>query len=150
MTQDDIRNYLGKHPTVATQIAAEGDGSPPIAWGDTFFYMRGADGVPKKMPFVTIVTKDYPGFDTESRLDRGGLYRLNIDVGRARLEQLFGVPIDELTQQRGRFAFDASDCLFPHPTYGAHGWVSVINPRSTSAQVFELLDAALARATPPR
>lgn len=147
MNQDDIRSYLGAHPAVRIQIAADGDGSPEIAWGDTFFTVVGADGEPRKMPFATLVIKDYPGFDSESQLDRGGLFRLNLDLGKTRFEALFGFAPKDLEPHRGEFDFSATNRLFPHPVYGAHGWASIINPESAQQdRVQALLDEALNRA----
>ena len=42
------------------------------------------------MPFATIVTKDYTGFDTASDLNRPGVFRLNVGVGRDTFRALFG------------------------------------------------------------
>lgn len=146
MTQDEIRQHLGSNGAVHTQVAAEGDGSPRIAWGDTFFFVRGEDGKPGSMPFTTMVTKDYDAFDVDSRLDRGGLYRLNIEVGKGRFEKLFGFKPAALAAHRDRFDFTTLDQLFPHPLYGPHGWVSIINPAGQRATVIELLDFSLDRA----
>jgi hypothetical protein len=150
MTQDDIRAFFAAHATVHVQIAAPGDGSPEIAWGDTFVYLRLADGTPKKMPFATIVTKDYTGFDVESRLDRGNLFRLNLDVGKQAFQDLFGFAPRDLAQHRATFDFGALDRVFPHPTYGEQAWVSVINPGDESREtVAALLRVALDRACAP-
>ena len=146
MTQDEIRQHLGANSAVHTQIAAEGDGSPQIAWGDTFFFIRGQDGKPGNMPFTTLVTKDYDGFDSDSRLNRGGLYRLNIEVGKGRFEQLFGFKPAALAEHRDRFDFTALDVVFPHPLYGPHGWVSIINPLREREAVIALLDFSRNRA----
>lgn len=147
MTQDDIRAHLGANAAVRIQIAASGDGSPEIAWGDTFFYVLDRNSEPKKMPFATIVVKDYPGFDTDSQLDRGRLFRVNIEVGKDKFEALFGFKPKELDEHRAALDVTAIDGLFPHPTYGVHGWVSVINPgEQTRDTVVALLDFALNRA----
>jgi hypothetical protein len=147
MTQDEIRAHLQRDASVFVQIANAEDGSPQIAWGDTFFYVRDQTGEPRKMPFATIVTKDYTGFDSDSDLNRGGLYRLNIEVGKQAFEALFGFEPKALDSHRERFDFTAIDQLFPHPLYGASGWVSIINPEGEStAKVAALLDASLERA----
>lgn len=147
MTQDEIREYLETNKMVVVQIAGPDDGSPEIAWGDTFFYVHDKSGKPKKMPFTTIVTKDYEGFDTDSKLNRGGLYRLNIEVGREKFEELFGFKPKEFEHTRSKFDFTAVDQLFPHPLYGPNGWVSMINPGNKSSEmVKELLDFSLKRA----
>ena len=41
-------------------------------------------------PFATIVTKDYPGSGTSSKLDRPGVFRLNLALGRETFRRLFG------------------------------------------------------------
>ncbi|WP_223619058.1 DUF6194 family protein [Lysobacter sp. ESA13C] len=147
MTQDEIRRYLAANGSVRIQVAAREDGSPEMAWGDTFCFAVGADGQAKKMPFVTIVTKDYAGFDEESRLDRG-LYRVNLDVGKAKFEALFGFAPRDLADRRGDFDFAAVDTLIPHPTYGANGWVSIVEPGERSRNALEeLLAFAIHRAT---
>lgn len=151
MTQDDIRAFFAVHPSVFIQIAADGDGSPALAWGDSFIYLRDESGAPRKMPFSTIVIKDYPGFDMESKLDRGGLFRLNLDVGRDTFIELFGFPPKELAAHRDQYDFAALDRVIPHPAYGEQGWISVINPGPASKDQVEslmrlTLDRALARA----
>lgn len=152
MTQDDIRAFFSAHGPVHIQIAGPGDGSPELAWGDSFIFVRDESGEPRKMPFATIVTKDYAGFDVESNLDRGGLFRLNLDVGRDRFTALFGFGPKLLTQHRNQYDFAAIDRVFPHPAYGEQGWVSVINPASASSEQTEslmrfALDRALGRAS---
>lgn len=147
MTQDEIREHLGANEMVLIQIADPGDGSPELAWGDIFFYIRDKRGEPKKMPFTTIVTKDYEGFDTDSKLNRGGLYRLNIEVGKEKFEELFGFRPKEYDQNRSKFDFTAVNQLFPHPLYGKNGWVSIINPENKSTDMVDsLLDFSLKRA----
>jgi len=147
MTQDDIRAFFSAHAAVHIQIAGPGDGSPELAWGDTFIYARDETGATKKMPFATIVTKDYPGFDADSRLDRGGLFRLNLDVGRETFAALFGHAPRELERHRDQYDFAALDRVFPHPAYGEQAWVSVINPAHASReQVESLMRGVLARA----
>lgn len=147
MTQDEIRALLGSNASVFVQVAGEGDGSPEIAWGDTFFHVRDSSGEPRKMPFATIVTKDYAGFDSESDLNRGGLYRLNIETGREKFEALFGFKPGEFENHRDRFDFTSLDRLFPHPLYGSSGWVSIINPDAgRTAEIGALLRFSLERA----
>ncbi|WP_287804241.1 DUF6194 family protein [Diaphorobacter sp.] len=147
MTQDEIRERFGSNSSVFIQIANSGDGSPEMAWGDTFFYVRDNSGEPKKMPFTTIVTKDYTGFDSESNLNRGSLYRLNIEIGKDKFEDLFGFKTNEFEDNRSRFNFSSLNQLFPHPLYGSNGWVSIINPDADSAaKVNNLLDFSFERA----
>jgi hypothetical protein len=147
MTQDEIRAFFAEHPSVHIQIAGPGDGSPEVAWGDSFIFVRDQSGTPRKMPFATIVTKDYAGFDTESKLDREGLFRLNLDVGRDKFKELFGFAPKELAEHRGECDFAAIDRVFPHPAYGEQAWVSIINPSDASHGTTEaLMRFALERA----
>jgi hypothetical protein len=43
------------------------------------FFFVGPD---RMRPFATIVLRDMAGFDEDSNLDRQGVFRLNIDLGR--------------------------------------------------------------------
>ena len=149
VNQDEIRDYLGAMDRVNVVVSAPGDGSPEVAWGDTFFFARDEHGESKKMPFATIVIKDYEGFDSDSRLNRGGLYRLNIGVGKEKFEELLGFKPKELEANRNNFDFAALDRLFPHPHYGSHCWVSIVNPSEDSREMVKaLLDFSWNRAVP--
>ena len=137
VSQEQIRSYLTSLGDVFLQIANPGDGSPEIAWGDTFAYCRRRDGTIPKMPFVTIVTKDYNGFDEESQLNRGGLFRLNIELGRERFEETFGFGPDLCDGNRARFDVTAINTFFPHPVYGKSSWACIINPDEDSLALVE-------------
>jgi hypothetical protein len=146
MTQEEIRSYLAAHSDVRVQVAGPDDGSPAMAWGDTFFFLVGADGVSEVMPFATIVTKDYEGFDSVSNLNRDGVYRLNIELRRNEFEELLGFAPAAIEQLREAIDFTTIDRWLPHPTYGGSGWVSIINPSKQSrAKVFELIEHSLSR-----
>ena len=64
------------------------------AWGDTFFFYAPSRDVPadRKFPFATIVTKDYGEFDGASDLNREGVFRLNVGVGKETFAALFWCP----------------------------------------------------------
>lgn len=101
------------------------------AMGATFFFV----GDERMLPFATLVTSDE--HDTASDLDRPGVFRLNIGVGRATFVAQFGaVPRSD----EGAYAplpgydYTALDTLLPHPVYGRQYWVCVLNP---SAATFE-------------
>ncbi len=113
--------------------------------GDTFIsYDPQHDLDPtRRFPFVTIVTKDYGDFDNASRLERPGVFRLNIGVSRQTFQTLFGFPPSEASAKSGDFNFAALDTLMPHPVYAPQSWVSVLNP---SAETFETVKPLLAEA----
>lgn len=125
----------------------QGDGSPDISWGDTFFHYAPDGVVPTTaQPFATIVTKDCPG-DASSRLDRADTFRLNIAGGKDAFIRWTG----HAPREPGSAEADPSavDTLIAHPVCGTLGWLAVVNPGArTEAAARELLCAAhhLARA----
>ena len=139
MDQDAIRAYVSEtFDGVDAWVAGPGDGSPEIAWGDTFFIYdpeRAFEGG-WRMPFATIITKDYPDDDV-SHLDRDGIFRLNIGIGKESFVSLLG---DDLEVPRDMAALDT---ILPHPVYGRMHWVCVLNP---SRETFERLKPMLAEA----
>jgi hypothetical protein len=66
------------------------------------------------------VTKDYGDFDTASKLDRPGVFRLNIGISKVTYAKLFD--------------FAALARLTPYPVYGRNHFVCVPNPRRASWQ----------------
>src|ERR1700722_20040842 len=107
MTHEDLIEFATGLPGVVVQTAREGDGSPEVAWGDSFFFYDPDDSPDdRRMPFTTIVTKHYDGFDEASDLNRPGVFRLNISVGRAAFEQLIGYPPADHADQPDYTAID--------------------------------------------
>ncbi|WP_345433175.1 DUF6194 family protein [Actinoallomurus vinaceus] len=147
MTQDDIVEFVAGLPGVAAETASEATGAPEIAWGDTFFYYDpDGDRPVERLPFATIVIKDYDGFDTASDLNRPGVFRLNIAVGRKKFEELVGHPPAAHADHRADFDYTVTDRLLPHPVYAAQGWICVLNPSDATAdQARSLLSEAHAR-----
>src|SRR5271156_5576764 len=140
MNEAEITRYISDtFSGVEVQVASREDGSPEIAWGDTFFFYAPGGDLPAdhKFPFATIVTKDYGEFDCASNLNRPEVFRLNIGVSKQTFADLFGVakPVD--------YDFTALDKLMPHPVYGKMYWVCVLNP---SATTFEAVRPVLAEA----
>lgn len=103
-----------------------------VADDDTFFFHNSDN----KFPFATLVTKDSE-FDNASNLDRPGVFRLNIGVGKETFHALFGAT-DTAT-----IDYTALDRLMPHPVYGKMYWISVINP---SDRTFETMKPLIAEA----
>lgn len=119
-----------------------GDGSPEISWGDTFFYYSPGGEVPTAtQPFATTVTKDYPGHDERSQLDRPGVFRLNIAAGKEAFASWTGRQPREADTSESDLS--VADTLVAHPVYGTLGWLAVVNPGPrTEPAVRELLSAA--------
>jgi hypothetical protein len=141
MSIDEIIEFLDGLGEVLTVRPAPGDGSPEVAWGDSFFYYA-PDGVTptNSQPFATIVTKDYPGDET-SRLDRPDTFRVNVSAGKEAFVSWTG----RAPREPGTGDVDPSvaDAVVAHPVYGELGWLAVVNPGPrTETAVRELLRTA--------
>ncbi|GAA0238048.1 DUF6194 family protein [Cryptosporangium japonicum] len=130
---------ISRRPDVRQLYVEYGSEAPESNWGNYFFYLGEEQ---QYQPFATIVIRDMPGFDEESRLDRPDVVRLNLHVGRREFERLFGATdgVDH----------SIVDEVLPHPVYAAQGWVSVLNPERTFAEVDRLIGVAHANAVARR
>ena len=148
---EEIISFVDGLDGVLTQRAQSGDGSPEIAWGDTFFYYAPDGVIPSAtQPFATIVTKNYPGDET-SRLERPDVFRVNMAAGKEEFITHVGwAPRDAKPEADADAPSpDALDAVIAHPVYGSLGWISVNNPGpATSPEVRRMLEQAhdLARA----
>src|SRR2546421_6265466 len=128
MDERAIIQYISEtFPGVDVVTPADG-----IASGDSFFIYDPDRNLDDKhrLPFATIVTKDYGEFDNASNLNRPDVFRLNIGVGRETYRSLFGTPGEVTTGHD----YTALDQLLPHPVYAPQSLVCVLNP---SAAMFE-------------
>jgi hypothetical protein len=149
MTEEEVIRFVSGLPGVDVVTAAESNGAPEVAWGDTFVSYDPQGDLPpeRRMPFTTVVVTDYPGFDTESRLDRPGVFRVNVNVGRRVFAELFGHSPAAHAEHRSEYDFAVVDQFLPHPAYAVQGWASVLNPGpATEAELRRLITAAHARA----
>jgi hypothetical protein len=149
MTEEAVIRFVSNLPGVTTVTAGEANGAPEVAWGDTFFFYAPEPATPsdQKFPFATIVTKDYEGFDTASNLNRPGVFRVNIAVGRTTYQEVCGHPPAAHAEHHADYDYSALDQLVPHPVYAVQGWVCIVNPGdATSEQMRSLLTEAHARA----
>ena len=85
---DDLSGEIRALPEVEYLEGTAENGAPESNWGNRFFYV----GPDRIRPFTTIVIRDMPGFDEDSNLDRSGVFRLNIDLGRDEFQRQFGYP----------------------------------------------------------
>lgn len=131
-TLDEVVARITAMDGVAVVTAGEDTGAPETVWGDVFVFDAASDD--RRFPFTTIVTRDQPGFDVASRLDREGAYRLNVDVGRARFRDLLGYGPEAHAEHRDH-DYSAPDVLLPHPVYAAQSWVSIVNPGPHTADL---------------
>ncbi|MFZ0217969.1 MAG: DUF6194 family protein [Candidatus Dormiibacterota bacterium] len=139
---DDLAARIVAMREVSCVRADEASGAPEVAWGDRFFYA----GPDRRLPFATIVESDYPGWDEASRLDRPGVFRLNIDLGRAMFEQAFGFSPAAFGERQASIDFTKFDEFLPHPAYAAQGWACILNPSARRLLAVDvLLDGARRR-----
>ena len=143
MTEEETLAFVRGLGGVTVVTASEATGAPEVAWGDSFVYYDppGTDPTTadRRFPFATVVVKDYPGFDEASQLDRAGAFRVNVNVGKRRFEELAGYPPSQHGDRRDAPDYAAVDTLLPHPAYGQQAWVSVVNPRERTADLVRTL-----------
>lgn len=102
------------------------------------FFFKGAE---RHMPFATIVTRDTE-FDSFSRLDSDGAFRLNIALGREAFGELFPDYTSRSDLETAKFDYTARDEILPHPVYGRMRWVCVANPENAYPECRVLLGKA--------
>jgi Family of unknown function (DUF6194) len=120
MTEADVIALVSGLPGVVAVRASEDNGAPHVAWGDSFFF-HGPDDRPenRRMPFATVVMHDCDGFDTASALNRRGVFRLNLAVGRERFEEVVGWAPAEYAAWSAGVDYAVLDTVVPHPVYAA-------------------------------
>jgi hypothetical protein len=149
LDESQITEYIqSEFEGVDVVVASQANGAPEIAWGDSFFIYDPHRDLPdtRRFPFATMVTKDYTGFDEQSKLNRPGVFRLNVGVSKETFDRLFG--------SHENYDFTALDVLMAHPLYGVNHFVCILNPsEETFASVKPLLaeaySIAVRRATRP-
>ena len=99
--------------------------------GNTFFFYD----PDHKFSMATLMTNDLN--DQASNLDRPGVFRLNIGVGKQTYHSLLGAPPSRPGPSgivETGHDFTALDQLMPHPVYANMYWVCVLNPSSATFQ----------------
>jgi len=103
-------------------------------FGYTFFFYL-SDHL---LPFATIASSDNE-YEQISKLDRPGVFRLNIGVSRQTFQSLFGTTKIDVSN----YDFTALDVIMPHPDYAPQNFICVLSP---SEATFEKIRALLAEA----
>jgi hypothetical protein len=139
MNQDSIIRFIADNCIGVDVVQAQEGNAPEIAWGDTFFIYDPQRNLEAKrrMPFATIVTKDYGEFDCASKLNRPGVFRLNIGITKETYAALFGGSSSDGAHTGHDFA--ALDKLMPHPVYASQGWVCILNPSDATFEAVKPL-----------
>jgi len=104
------------------------------AYKERSFFYNPDGSLPKGIYFATIKTSDGPN-DTASCLNREGVYRLSIGIGKKHYMQMFGT-IPERPVKGGvvdvSFDFETLGSFMPHPVYAWMGWVCINNPSNSN------------------
>ena len=90
-------------------------------------------------PYATLIAND--AYDQFSRLNRDGVFRLNIGVKPETYRELFGQqPTPQaLDGLAASYDFSALDQIMPHPLYASASWICVLNPSKTTFQAIKPL-----------
>jgi hypothetical protein len=97
-------------------------------FGYTFFFV----GDDHRLPFVTIGHADNE-FDDVSKLDREGVFRINIGVSRQTYHSLVGNASSEAVD------YSALDVFLPHPHYAKQHFVCILNPTGKNVDITQEL-----------
>jgi hypothetical protein len=110
MNEPSIVDYITKtFPQVETTTSM----------GYTFFFYRSDH----KLPFATLISSDNE-YDRVSNLDRPGVFRLNIGIGKQTFQSLFGTVKVDINS----YDFTALDVIMPHPHYAQQRFICVLSP----------------------
>lgn len=123
-------------PLVLNAVRAIPDIVEKPSWGELAFFHNPGMVKPNGKYVMTVKLKDGPN-DGASRLDRGGLYRINLGLPKPLFREIFGLPPmrpgkGETIQ--GPWDFTEIDRITPHPVYGWMSWIAVINPERENAE----------------
>ncbi len=111
---------------------------------DSYGYAMYFVGDDHMVPFVSIADSDNE-YDAVSNLNRDGVYRVNIGVGRATYDSLFG------DREVEGIDFTAINVFLPHPQYAKQNFICILNPAGeneerTKQYIREAHDLAAGRA----
>lgn len=126
---DDITAYVQRtYPGVVARTN----------WGERALFYDPDGRLPLGIYVLSFKENDGP-HDHVSKLDREGVFRLNLGVTRETFTDLFG-PIPARPRAgaiiEAEYDFAALDTIMPHPVYGWMTWICVLNP---GLQTFERL-----------
>lgn len=94
------------------------------AFGYLFFFV----GDDHRLPFVTIANSDQD-YDNVSKLDREGVFRINIGVSRETFKNLIAEPGAEPVD------YSVLNAFLPHPEYSRQNFVCILNPSGENAEI---------------
>lgn len=109
--------------TLETFIASLDNVEREQNFGYEFFFV----GDDHMLPFTTIANTDNE-FDSDSHLNREGVFRVNIGVSRETFDALVGhIETEGLD-------FSVLDTFLPHPDYAKQNFICILNPSGDNAE----------------
>jgi len=93
-------------------------------FGYIFFFV----GDDHMLPFVTIAAEDNE-YDKVSNLDRDGVFRINIGVGREIFESMFD------SADSGPLDYSALNTFLPHPDYAKQHFICILSPAGENVEL---------------
>ena len=106
------------------------------SWGEKGIFYNPGHARKRGVYILTVKEKD-GDHDKSSRLDRPGVFRVNLGVRKDTFVKLFGA-VPKRPEAGGivemDYDFSASDRFLPHPVYAWMGWLCVLHP---SEKTFE-------------
>jgi hypothetical protein len=111
------------------------------AYRERSFFYNPDGSLPKGIYFATIKESNGPN-DKSSNLDREGVFRLSLGVGKKYYQSLFGeTPTRPIKGGIIDYDFDFSilGVLMPHPIYAWISWVAINNRTSENIQSIKFL-----------
>lgn len=129
MTADDILKYC----------LEKFDGVVMVnSWGERGIFYNPGYKLKRGVYVLTVKEKDGDN-DKSSKLDRNGIYRVNLGIRKKTFFRIFGA-VPKRPGKGGivdmNFDFSATDVILPHPVYAWMSWICMLNP---SEENFEKL-----------
>jgi len=140
VTEDQLIHFIAGLPGVRRCHGPVRPTAPPeLAWGDSFFFYdpEGDEPEDQRLPFATIVTQDYDGFDMASKPQppRDLPSELGGSAGFA-FGQLVGYPPAPTCRRTRGTSTTASWTAFSHiPCTPAQAWVSILKPERQDERI---------------
>lgn len=106
-----------------------------VTSNDNFGYRLFFYSSDQTMPFVSLAESDSE-YDSVSKLNRDGVFRVNIGVERDTFKTLF-------PEKKTEWDYTELNKFLPHPHYAAQNFICVLNPTgSNEDRVIQYIDEA--------
>jgi hypothetical protein len=114
-------------------------------WGEQAIFYNPNNTLKKGVYVVTIKEKDGAN-DYASKVNRDGVFRINISIRKDTFQTIFGTIPKRPTAGNivdMNYDFTQLNTIMPHPIYAWMGWICILNPTS---ETFETLKPLLQEA----